>query len=295
MISILVPTYNYNTFPLVKEVHTQLVNAKVKFEIICIDDASTSGQLENSKINTLPSSKFEILEQNIGRSKIRNKLAELATYDWLLFLDADVLPKNTDFIGNYLDAISDTEAVICGGINYTTKKPSNAKLLRWVFGKKREEIHVSQRITNPYKHFLSANFLIHKQIFSKIKFNEILTTYGHEDTLFAIDLKKKQLKINHIDNAVYHLGIEENSVFIAKVKASVKNANYLYHQKLIQKGDIKLIDKFIQLKALKMSSLFAFGFQKCQKRMERNLCSKKPSLFVFDMYKLGFFCLKNKN
>jgi len=295
VISVLIPTYNYNALSLVKEIHSQLTHSKVPFEIICLDDASVQNvYVENNQINTLDFSKFEVLAQNIGRSKIRNKLASQAAYDWLLFLDVDVLPKNTNFIASYLKAISNETPVICGGINYEAKQPVEAKLLRWTYGTKREAIPVSQRINNPYKHFLSSNFLIHKKLFFDIKFNELLTTYGHEDTLFAVELKNKQTEIKHIDNAVYHLGIEPNIVFIEKVRASIENANYLYQHQLIRKGDITLTDKFIRFKALRIDGFMAWIFRKFKQKWEQNLCSKKPSLFVFDIYKLGYLCLINQ-
>jgi glycosyltransferase involved in cell wall biosynthesis len=40
MLSILIPIYNYNAYPLVKELHSQCLEATIDFEIFCIDDAS---------------------------------------------------------------------------------------------------------------------------------------------------------------------------------------------------------------------------------------------------------------
>ena len=291
MLSVLIPTYNYNTFSLVKEIHSQLTHTSIAFEIICLDDASDQNYFQdNSKINALEFSNFQILKQNIGRSSIRNKLADLAKYDWLLFLDADVIPQKENFIKTYVDAILEEGEVICGGICYKNKKPIGSNLLRWTYGKEREEVSVLKRINKPYKHFLSANFLISKKQFIKIKFNETLTTYGHEDTLFAIELNKNRVKINHIENRVYHLGIESNLIFLNKVKSAIKNVNYLYNQKLISKNDIHLLSIFLSLKSLKVVGLMAFVFRKRQKQWERNLLSSNPSLFIFDIYKLGFLC-----
>ena len=58
MLSILIPTYNYSIFALVKKVHEQCMEAHVPFEICCLDDQSkNSFQLENQAISTL-SNKF---------------------------------------------------------------------------------------------------------------------------------------------------------------------------------------------------------------------------------------------
>ena len=65
-------------------------------------------------------------------------------------------------------------------------------------------------LKNPYHSFKSNNFLIRKSIFSKIRFNENITSYGHEDTQLSLEFKKNKIKILQIDNVVYHDGIENN-------------------------------------------------------------------------------------
>ena len=40
MLSILIPTYNYDVFPLVENIHRQCKEATIDFEILINDDAS---------------------------------------------------------------------------------------------------------------------------------------------------------------------------------------------------------------------------------------------------------------
>ncbi len=295
MISILIPTYNYNAFPLVKEIHNQLTQSKIVFEIICLDDASDNDfNTLNETVNTLSFSSFILLNKNVGRSSIRNLLVSHANYDWLLFLDNDVFPVKTIFINNYLSYINKNPQVVCGGIEYQSAKPNREEILRWVYGKKREEISLSIRELNPYHNFLSANFLIHKSIFSFIKFNENLTGYGHEDTLFALDLKKNNVVLKHINNSVYHLGLETSIKYINKTEKAIENALYLYQKGQIHKTDIRLLNKFLQLKSYRITNLVATIFSLFKNAIIINLCSKKPSLFLFDMYKLGYLCIISK-
>ena len=172
MLSILIPIYNYNVYPLVSEIHEQAKATGIDFEIICIDDTSNTIFSENEKINTLSNSCYELLKANIGRSKIRNLLAQKAKYDWLLFLDADVFPKNKNFISEYIRYINTEEKMVNGGLLYQEKKPEESKLLRWVYGKNREALDCKTRIKNPYLSALTLNFLISKSVFSKVSFNE---------------------------------------------------------------------------------------------------------------------------
>jgi glycosyltransferase involved in cell wall biosynthesis len=45
MLSILIPTHNYDTFQLVKELHNQAIKECIEFEIIVSDDASSNEEL----------------------------------------------------------------------------------------------------------------------------------------------------------------------------------------------------------------------------------------------------------
>ena len=129
MLSVLIPTYNYNISTLVEEIHSQLIQTNATFEILCLDDHSTKLETikQNERINSFSNASYSVLPENIGRSRIRNLLAKKATYDWLLFLDADVIPVEKDFISKYIEAISSEKEVIYGGILYK-KKSRNKKM-----------------------------------------------------------------------------------------------------------------------------------------------------------------------
>ncbi len=142
MLSILIPTYNYNIFPLVQELHEQCIQQKIVFEIIVLDDCSIKFHTENNKTNTLSNCIYQILNQNIGRSAIRNLLATKATFNNLLFLDADVRLINKQFIKNYLSFIqyNSNYEVVYGGIVYQENQPETNQLLRWIYGNEREAL-----------------------------------------------------------------------------------------------------------------------------------------------------------
>ena len=175
MLSILIPTYNYAVFSLVKSLYTQLKQQDYPFEIVCYDNGSNSEiNSVNDKINSLDHCFYKSLIKNGGRSKIRNLLAEKAKFKWLLFLDADVLPVSKNFIQIYFDSIINNDVkVVFGGLKYE-EKPPNDRMLRWVYGKAREEIPLRIRKKNPQEYFTSANFLIYKELFQHIKFDETL-------------------------------------------------------------------------------------------------------------------------
>jgi len=85
MISIIIPTYNSKE-NLVKTLDSIYKNGFKNFEIIVVDDASddnTSEMVKNYSVRHVP------LKFNRGPAFARNRGAELAKGDVILFLDAD--------------------------------------------------------------------------------------------------------------------------------------------------------------------------------------------------------------
>ena len=221
MLSILIPTYNYNVVPLVLDLHKQCLECEINFEILVFDDGSKLFTIENHKINSLKNCRLEVLENNIGRSAIRNLLAKKATFNNLLFLDADTIPVHNHFIKNYVAQINEDEKVVYGGIKYQKEKPKKSEVLRWKYGISREALSVEHRQKNPYLSLLTLNFLIHKTVFEKVSFNETIPNLRHEDTLFSYNLKQQKIKVIHIENPVFHLGLDEFEVAIKKENDSI--------------------------------------------------------------------------
>ena len=290
MISVLIASYNRNVVNLIKELHLQLTNSKVDFEIICLDDASKSHKnIENLSLNNLSYCNFQELKDNIGRSAIRNLLASKAQYNWLLFLDADVLPTSSNFITNYIKELESKEfSVFLGGIKY--RDIDNNNLLRWNFGKKSEEIPVSIRKENPNKYFFTANFLIEKEKFNSIKFNEELLDYGYEDLLFSKELEKKQISIKQLENEVFHLGIDENLDFINKTKKAIKNLNILIEKGLLKKEDTKLSVLYFKLKKYKIIGFISVFLKFFEKKAIQN-----SSVFFYNLFRISYLHLVVKN
>ena len=171
-----------------------------------------------------------VSEKNIGRSAIRNRLAMEAAGDHLLFIDADAMIKGTAeaYLLKWVPMMN-TARVICGGVLYPETEPGDPdKLLRWEYGRQREQKKASERNKHPHFTFSTFNFLIEKSVFSKIRFNEELKQYGHEDTLLGYQLKKAGIDILHIDNGLIHDGLESNREFLNKTKLGIENLSQLY-------------------------------------------------------------------
>ena len=293
MLSICIPVYNFDVGRLVNDLHFQAKEAGYPFEIILMDDASDEKFREINQSIDLEAIRYIQLNENIGRAKIRNRLAEEAKYPCLLFIDCDSAVSSSLYIENYT-RFFDSLTVCCGGRIYEDKEPEDSTYLRWKYGRRSECASVSERIKNLNAGFQTNNFLIHKSIFDRVKFNEDLTGYGHEDTLFGLELLSQGIFIVHIDNPLIHLGLENASDFLEKTENGIDNLyriemllrekypEYINHSRLMR---AKLL-----LQKFHLSGLMSKFFNIFRRKMKNNLLSKNPSLMIFDFYRLGLLC-----
>jgi glycosyltransferase involved in cell wall biosynthesis len=201
MFSICIPVYNYNINELVNDLILQLDQCKFNYEIVVIDDFSKSlFKKANTNLKSNEKIVYIELEKNIGRSAIRNLFIKYTRFENLIFLDCDSKLLTTQFIGIYRNAMLQNHKVVCGGRDYLRKPKERKYKLRWKYGHYRECMTEGERNKNPYRSFMTNNFLIHKSILKKIKFEERIKGYGHEDTLFGYQLMKSSIPVKHIDN-----------------------------------------------------------------------------------------------
>ena len=297
MLSILIPIYNYNAYPLILELYKQCLECEIEFEIVCQDDVSSTYLLENNAINSLLNCSFSINKNNLGRGRNINSIAEKAQFNWLLILDCDVFPTDKYFIKNYIEAISsNNNKIIFGGISYESRTLENQKLLRWVYGNKRESIPVELRQKKPFSSALTSNILIEKEVFIENPFDNSIIKYGYEDLCLLSVLQSKKIQILHINNPAFHLNLETSNQFLEKTKTSLENLNFIIDAKILNPKDLKIIKIYNLVKKNGLKKFLVFIFNKYEDEIIWNLLSEKPSLLLFDLYKLGYYCkINSKN
>ena len=294
MISFCIPTYNYDVSSLVIELDRQASLQDFPYEIILIDDFSEECKEENSKLIKITSVQYIELDQNIGRARVRNLFLNYARFGYLLFLDCDSEIISDDFVkGYYAEAIENSK-VVCGGRVYPESPGSKNKKLHWKYGVFRESMPADIRSTHPNKSFMTNNFLVRKEILNTIKFDERITQYGHEDTLFGYYLLKHSIRIKHIDNPVLHGFLEDNSSFVDKTESGIINLirilNYLDDVAGFMEG-VRILQfyKGIQSKGLLLIAKPLF-YLICP-QVKFLLTSGFANLALFDIYKFGFLTL----
>lgn len=295
MISILIPVYNYKIVDLVTNLHKQLQLSNMPFEIICLDDDSDASYSKtNRSITNLEHVIYTIADKNKGRTQTRQSLALSAKYDWLLFLDADVIPKSEQFIQTYLDYLNSDYDALFGGFAYYDKRPEVDYVLRWKYGRTREQKPSKQRNETPYKVIISANFMIRKSLFVNINSNIEQNTYGL-DNIFGAQLKNEKANIFHIDNEAYHLGIETNTTYLKKKEDSAITVLNHYKANKIKEHDNDLLKLFIKLNKFGFNYIFHLIYKLFGKALKKNLTGSNPSIKLLQLYRISFMCYKDYN
>lgn len=286
MISVLIPSFNVDVVPLVDCLQEQSSACSIIMEVIVWDDASIS---DFSFLNERDNVSFFQSTTNKGRAATRELLAEKAKYPYLLFLDADVFPATDLFLLKYLNHASE-ETILVGGIKYEENKPENNRFFRWFYGKAREEISVENRLKKPYNHFMTGNFLVPKKIFLRFPLKDVSSGYGHEDTLLGIKFQMDKISVCHIDNPVFHLGLDENEVFLNKSKEAV--SSLLLLKELGYKLPTSLNKGYDFLAKFYLVNFLAKFYPLLDKQSIKNyiFSGRKCSLFLFDLFRLAYLC-----
>lgn len=289
MLSICIPTYNYDIRNLIKTLVNQIEEINVPIEILVFDDQSKiQYQQINQEIDSFSIVNYTILEKNIGHSKIRNLFTKHAKYDHLLYMDADTIPIKNDFVKKYLNAIQ-KNALIYGGLDYLKKKPVKSHLLRWKYGHAREVIPIEIRKKKPYNIFISMSFLIPKQLLLQFPFDEKITQYGHEDRLLAYRLKQNNIPLIHIDNPVYHLNLDSSKAFLKKTEKAVESLVFVRTQNSKDFNQmVRLLAFASKIQKMKLSWLVKLTFFISKPFIKWNLFSSFPIIYFLDLYKLGY-------
>jgi glycosyltransferase involved in cell wall biosynthesis len=272
MLSILIPTYNYDCSLLVTQLHAQCVDADIEFEIVVGNDGSTSSL---DKLRSLQGSlkNFRLLDfkENRGRSAIRNILINESKYDKLLFIDSDMIVCKDDYIKAYL---KESAPMVSGGLDVIEDNNPD-----YILHKKYEKNRSANIAT-------TSNLLIDKQILNEFQFVD-LKKYGYEDIIFSYQVSKKY-EVRFINNPLIHCGAIKTENFIKRLEDATEVLVYLFRNDQYRNDIVKstkLLRTYLKIRYIR--SLFLLCFNILKPLILKQLKSKNPNLYLLDIYKLG--------
>ncbi len=270
LLSVIIPVRNWDIGLLLDALLTEISSSALEehLEIIIADDCSQEYYRRINRLHTGQADCISYYERKHcrGRAAIRNDLLSRAIGSYILFLDADVLPDNSDFLETYFACIRQEEPVVCGGISYRRRILMERKYDFYLYkGKRTEWLSAKKRQLAAWRYFFSSNVLIKRSILAQISFDERFSGYGYEDIEWGIRLDKA-FGIHQIDNTCSHLGLIEKQKAFSRMRSSIDNFMLLqtihpevFHQTGIA-GTIKFLHGFPSVLLRAMDVICCCGF-----------------------------------
>ncbi len=226
ILSVLVPVYHYDSSALAETLGRCGYAENV--ELIFYDDGSGDPALTSKLtmgVDQFPGAACLVTaEHNLGRSGGRNRLEELARSEWMLFLDADMLPDDTGFLKRYLKQIKEHRQpiLVVGGFSLKQAVPSPENALHWKQCAVSECVPADIRQTNPGRFVFTSNVLVHKDIMAVVPFDSEFEGWGWEDVDWGLRAARR-FPVIHIDNTATHVGLDPASTLVRKYSKSGRN------------------------------------------------------------------------
>lgn len=216
VLSVLTPFYRYNPSAMLK----RFANAPAGVEFVLLDDGSASAELVSNVVSaahaTGAPARVIVCAQNVGRSKARNRLIAEAQGDYVLFLDADMLPDTSSFLSVWLGIIK-TQAprVAFGGLSlaHAQRTPETALHFALFGGSDCQPAH--RRARRAAQTTASSNLLVERAFLLEHPFDDLFTGWGFEDVDWALDVARIE-EIMHVHNPATHAGLDDVNTLMRK-------------------------------------------------------------------------------
>ncbi|MFD1468578.1 glycosyltransferase family 2 protein [Hymenobacter caeli] len=287
-LSVLIPVYNRPVAELITALVAQAPQWPGPVEICLLDDGSAEEfRGANRALAAQPGVRYQELPRNVGRAAVRNRLAAGARHEWLLLLDNTGQLPDGQFLARYAAALG-RAPVLAGGVCYAPGPPADpAQYLRWHYGRRREARPLAQRQAAPYDQLLVNNLLLSKELLLRFPLDESLRGYGHEDTKLGWQLAAAAVPVLHLENPVWHAGLETAAAFLAKSEQGVRNLAQL----LGESGpgaDSRLVRAARRLRRAGLAPAARGLLAAAAPALCRHLLGPRPALAALDALKLGW-------
>ncbi|WP_349763513.1 glycosyltransferase family 2 protein [Fusobacterium sp. SYSU M8D902] len=240
LVSIITPMYNSEKYIL--ETYNSIKNQTyTKWEWIIIDDNSSDNSYKKILNLSKSDTRIKIIQnlQNLKAAKTRNKGLNIATGEYITFIDSDDLWKD-NFLERQLKLIKEKKC----NVVYASYQKKNEDLTE-VLG----EYIVPKRVN--YKELLKTNYmscltvLYKTEEFKQLRFNENLKmhedyvmwlellkeniAYANQDILATYRIRKGSVSRNKLKNLLYMYFIFRKIINLSMVDTFFYLGNYIYY------------------------------------------------------------------
>lgn len=215
-ISIIVPVYNVKDY--IRECIDSLIKQEnINIEIILVDDCSTDGSFDICKDYEKIDKRIKLIshKDNLGVEISRNDGIDVATGEWVLFLDSDDYLKNTGLLDSVLYAEKNKlDILICSYTRYNQAgmNVQSASIQSGVYTRTAICSELLENISYPILSCVGSK--LYRKAFldqNAIRFNRYYKY--NEDGAFIISALKKSNRVGYLDEPFYVYRIRSNGSY----------------------------------------------------------------------------------
>ena len=213
-LSVLTPFHRHDPTPLIDALRG------TDAEIILLDDGSHDIALLANVVMAIERTKLPakiiVREQNCGRSAARNRLIAEAQGEYVLFLDADMIPDAPDFLARWESLIQrERPFVAFGGLSVRqTQQTPETELHHFLFA--RSDCRSAEvRARHPAHSVATSNLLVRRDLLEEAPFDDGFSGWGWEDVEWAFRVARRA-PILHVDIPATHAGLDAVDVLLRK-------------------------------------------------------------------------------
>ncbi|MEM1151147.1 MAG: glycosyltransferase family A protein [Pseudomonadota bacterium] len=225
-ITILVPTFRDDVSPLLRELGA--CEDAAHTELVVFDDGSGNAERLDTLRAELASypGKARLIASpiNLGRASARNALLTAAETEWVILLDADMVPDDPRFLTRYRQSIAALAkpGLICGGGSTKRVNSGEHTALHLAQSRASECIAAAARNRDAGRFVFTGNIAVHRDVFRAVPLDSGYSGWGWEDVDWGLSVVE-HFPVRHIDNTATHLGLMDDAALLAKYATSGAN------------------------------------------------------------------------
>ncbi|MDQ1153241.1 glycosyltransferase family 2 protein [Brevundimonas sp. SORGH_AS_0993] len=212
LLSVLIPFLRDDPEPLVRQLDQEQTALAGRVELVLLDDGTGDAPLTDrlqALLDTLIlPTRLITLNANEGRARGRNRLTQAARARAYLFLDSDMKPDTSDFLGTWADLVaSEDPPVVFGGFSLDQASTEARFAVHRALSGASECVAADTRAKTPEKYVYTSNLLVRRDVFDAEAFDPAFAGWGWEDVEWAMRVSRR-FPVRHIDNAATHMGLD---------------------------------------------------------------------------------------